>query len=143
MTYDLLSRKLYAAMVYYLDEAIGLFVEALKNRGNNMYENTLIVFISDNGGPVYVPGAANNFPLRGGKYGDFEGGVRGNAFVSGGYVPESARGSTFNGVVSIADWYTTFCRLAGADYIDRHAMATNVRLHEMGLDIPELPPVDG
>lgn len=33
------------------------------------------------------------------RYGDFEGGVRGNAFVSGGYVPAKAAGSTFNGVV--------------------------------------------
>ena len=45
--YDLLSRKLYAAMVYYLDEAIGKFVTALKKR--KMYKNTLIVFMSDNG----------------------------------------------------------------------------------------------
>ena len=46
-TYDLLSRKLYAAMVYFLDEAIGKIVDALQEK--NMYENTLLVFISDNG----------------------------------------------------------------------------------------------
>ena len=46
-TYDLLSRKLYAAMVYYLDEALGKMVDALKAK--KMYDNTLLVFISDNG----------------------------------------------------------------------------------------------
>ena len=33
------------------------------------------------------------------RYGDFEGGIRGNAFVTGGYVPKSAVGSRFNGLV--------------------------------------------
>lgn len=49
----------------------------------DMYDNTLIIFTSDNGGPIYEPGAASNHPLRGSKYNDWEGGVRTNAFVSG------------------------------------------------------------
>ena len=48
-----------------------------------MYDNTLIIFTSDNGGPIYEPGAASNHPLRGSKYNDWEGGVRTNAWVSG------------------------------------------------------------
>ena len=40
------------------------------------------------------------------------------AFLAGGVLPPSARGSTFGGVLSIADWYTTLCFLAGADPTD-------------------------
>lgn len=39
-----------------------------------MWNNTLLWFVSDNGGPIYAGG--NNFPMRGGKYSEFEGGVR-------------------------------------------------------------------
>ena len=38
-----------------------------------------------------------NFPLRGGKFYDFEGGVRSAAFVSGGYLPPAVRGSSTHG----------------------------------------------
>ena len=100
---DSQNRRLYAAMVLYLDEAVGALVAALKQKG--MWDNTILAFITDNGGPIYEPGAANNYPLRGGKYSDWEGGIRSNAFVSGGYIPADARGTTFSGVVSIADWY--------------------------------------
>jgi len=34
-----------------------------------MYDNTLIVFTADNGGPVYEPGSANNHPLKGRFFG--------------------------------------------------------------------------
>ena len=34
-----------------------------------------------------------------------------NAFVSGGFVPSARRGSSFDGLFSIADWYATFCDL--------------------------------
>merc|ERR1719454_1494604 len=100
-------------MVFYLDEAVGELVKAL--RGKGMWDNTLLVFVSDNGGPIYEPGAANNHPLRGGKLSDWEGGVRTNAFLSGGYVPPERRGSRFSGVISIADWYSTLSEIAGVD----------------------------
>ena len=67
---------------------------------------------------------ANNYPLRGGKYYSFEGGVRGTAFVSGGYLPEARRGQTLDGatqLLHIADWYSTFCYLAGVDPVDEEA----------------------
>ncbi len=57
------------------------------------------------GGPVYIPeSAANNYPLRGGKYSEFEGGIRSAAFVSGGLLPESVRGTQQAGIIHIADW---------------------------------------
>ena len=45
--YDISSRRLYAAMVYYLDEALGMMVKGLEKK--DMWDNTVLVFISDNG----------------------------------------------------------------------------------------------
>lgn len=112
-------RRQYAAMVQYMDTQIEKLVEALKAK--NMWENTLFVFMSDNGGPVYTPAAANNFPLKGGKLTDFEGGIRVNAFVSGGFLPKKARGRKVEELGYISDWYKTFCNLAGVDYKDKLA----------------------
>jgi arylsulfatase A-like enzyme len=50
-----------------IDASIGNITATLKAAG--MWEDTLLIFASDNGGPSLVDGAsfANNFPLRGGK----------------------------------------------------------------------------
>jgi len=67
-------RAQYAAMVAVLDDNIKNVTDALKAKG--MWDNTLMIFSSDNGGPIDVEeNAANNYPLRGGKYSEFEGGV--------------------------------------------------------------------
>jgi len=136
--FDSSNRRLYAAMTYYMDEAVGAVVSGLKARG--MWDDTLLVFASDNGGPIYEPGASNNYPLKGGKFNDFEGGVRTNAFISGGQIPVEKRGTVHTGVVSIADWYGTLCGIAGVEQEDRKAEAANPVLRAMGL--PELMPVD-
>jgi len=135
---DTQNRRLYAAMMIYMDEAVGELAEALKAKG--MWDNTLIIFSSDNGGPIYVPGSANNYPLRGGKFSDFEGGVRVNAFLSGGFIPHDKRGTVHSGVISIADWYGTLCELAGVNAFDHAAAEANEELRQRGL--PLLPAVD-
>jgi arylsulfatase A-like enzyme len=70
-------RKTYAAMLSALDDAVGRVLETL--RAKRLEENTLIFFISDNGGPI-MPGTtingSVNTPLRGGKRTTLEGGVR-------------------------------------------------------------------
>jgi len=133
------NRRYYAAMTLYLDDMVGKVVAALKAK--HMYDDTLIVFTADNGGPIYEPGSANNWPLKGGKYSDWEGGIRTNAFVSGGWVPEWRRGKKFDGVISIADWYATLSTIAGVDYFDKEAAEANRYLLEKQL--PPLHPVDG
>jgi hypothetical protein len=74
-------------MIRFMDEAVGNVTTAMKALG--LWNNTLLVFSADNGGEQ--GSAGNNFPLRGGKYTDFEGGVRVAAFATGGLVRRSAR----------------------------------------------------
>ncbi|MCB1693314.1 MAG: sulfatase-like hydrolase/transferase, partial [Pseudomonadales bacterium] len=66
--------RVYAAMVSALDDSVGAVVAELKSLG--MYENTLIVFMSDNGCASYVRGACSNAPLTGFKRYHQEGGIR-------------------------------------------------------------------
>ena len=64
-------RMTYHAMVKCLDDYVGKLVRQFREKG--MWDETLLWFSSDNGGPIYVGG--NNYPMRGGKYSEFEGGV--------------------------------------------------------------------
>ena len=66
------NRNTLLAMGKRMDDAIGKLVSRLKRDG--VFENTLLFFISDNGGPLAQ--TADNTPLRGGKHQDYEGGVR-------------------------------------------------------------------
>jgi len=124
------ARRLYAAMVNHLDTSIGKVVDALKAKG--LWDNLLLTFSSDNGGPIYGNGSAgaNNYPLRGGKVSNWEGGVRVNAFASGGLIPTAQRGTKRTGLTAGWDWYATYCALAGVDPEDKKAAAAN------------LPPID-
>lgn len=60
------------SFIEHLDEGIGKVIAALKATGQ--YDNTLIVFTSDNGG--HLPSLANNGPARDGKQSMYEGGLR-------------------------------------------------------------------
>lgn len=101
------------------DEVLANTTALLKAKG--MWENTLLVYTSDNGGPAGQASSGhsgNNFPLRGGKTNNFEGGVRVVSFVSGGFLPDSVRNSTRDGYIHAADWYPTLCSLAGVNASD-------------------------
>ena len=121
--------RLYQGMITAVDVAVANVTAALKAKG--MWDNALVIWTSDNGGPVYGKGGANNYPLRGGKISDWEGGFRVATAVSGGLVPAARRNATWTGVSHFADWYATFCALAGVDPTDTRAAAAG------------LPPVDG
>ena len=129
------ERLLVLAMLAAMDEAIGQVVDALKASGE--YDNTAIVFTTDNGGSVSHRGS--NLPLRGTKGTLWEGGTRGPAFVHSPLLPPEARGTTHEGagcsatpsphhlagLFHITDWMPTLASLAGV---------SKERVEELGMD---------
>lgn len=102
------KRRTYAAMVYAVDRGVGRLVEALNKTDTR--DNTLIVFLSDNGGKI--GGGSSNGPLRQGKGSVCEGGFRVPMFFCWpGHVPAGQR---FSHPVTALDFYPTFARPAGA-----------------------------
>lgn len=120
------QRMTYNCMAQIMDDGIGNITTALKAAG--LWDDTLLFFAADNGGWADNSGS-NNFPLRGSKVSDFEGGVRVVSFLAGGknVLPENVRGTRHTGLISIADWYGTLAYLVGVDPTD---------------DVPGIPPVD-
>ncbi len=76
------TNAVYAAMVESVDSAVGRVIDRLEATGQA--DDTLIIFTSDNGG--LDPRATDNAPLRQGKGGIYEGGVRVPLIV---HLPES------------------------------------------------------
>lgn len=107
----------YRGMLWLTDVYVGRLVDLLKAKG--MWANTLVVFSADNGGR----GDGLNYPYRGEKRTNYEGGMRVAAFVSGGLLPEVVRGTTSDIRFHIVDWYPTFCRLAGVPASDASPVA--------------------
>ena len=70
---DDVHRRIFAAMLGNLDDSVGAVLECL--RKNQLDENTLVFFLSDNGGPTREL-TSSNFPLRGEKGSMYEGGIR-------------------------------------------------------------------
>lgn len=107
-TYTDTKRHDYAAMVYSVDRGIKKLVDALTANGE--LNNTLIVFLSDNGGRTDQ--GALNTPLRGRKGDTFEGGFRVPMMMHwpGGNIPA---GATYDYNVSALDLYPTFVNAAG------------------------------
>ncbi|MFL3659155.1 MAG: arylsulfatase [Opitutales bacterium] len=65
------NRRIYAAMVDSMDQAVGKIIGSAQARDD--WENTLVLFFSDNGG---VGSVASNGEMRGNKLTQFQGGVR-------------------------------------------------------------------
>ena len=107
------KRRSLQAMVSVADNVTGQVVQLLKNKG--LWDNTIMIISADNGGAQCE---GSNYPLRGSKHSFFEGGVRSLAFANGGLIPDRMRGKSTQGFIHIADWYTTFCKLAGVDPSD-------------------------
>lgn len=104
---DSLGRKRYLSHMLALDENIGRLVESLERKG--LRDNTLIVFLSDNGGTINT--YANNQPLNGYKYMFGEGGIRiPILFSMPGMLPS---GKTISGLVSAMDVFPTILELVG------------------------------
>lgn len=107
-----IERATNAAMTRSIDDNVGKLIRELREKG--IYENTLIVFSNDNGGPVAMNGgnASNNSPLRGAKVMLYEGGIRVPMIF---HWPAMIRGKQVSQqVVSTLDWLPTFMDIADA-----------------------------
>ncbi len=100
-------RQMLAAMTWALDRAIGNVVDNLENQG--LMDNTLIFFVSDNGGAHN--NQSSNFPLKGFKGNKFEGGHRVPFFMVYG---DRYKGK-FDGLTSSLDMTATALTLGGVD----------------------------
>ena len=105
-------RKYYLANIHCLDDNIGRLLDALEAGG--LDENTMVVFISDNGGSPLT--GANNAPLAGGKYSLWEGGIRVPMAVS--WPGQVKKGVREDRVVSALDVLPTVARAAGVRLTD-------------------------
>ena len=112
------KRRTYAAMVHRLDVNIGMIMKSLDETG--LRENTCIVFISDNGGPV-DSNASINSPYNGQKGILLEGGIHVPYIMS--FPAKLPLGEEYNYPVTSLDITPTFIELAsgtsiGNDNID-------------------------
>jgi len=105
-------RDLYAAFLSTMDDNIGNLIQKLKDQG--IYENTIIVFQSDNGYSNEMRahgGGGNSGIYRGAKASLFEGGIRVPAAVS--WPARLPAGQVRNQVAVNADWMPTLAELCG------------------------------
>lgn len=114
------KNPIYAAMVKSLDMSVGRVLDALKSNG--VADNTLVFFISDNGGLTQRYNKhdkfTENLPLRRGKGSAYEGGVRVPAIAYWpGVTPAGAVSET---PIMTTDLYPTFLEAAGIEGDVRH-----------------------
>ena len=112
-------RATYAAMISYLDEQVGELIEKLKEI--NQYENTLIIFTSDNG-PSWVDHVDYKFFNSTGKFVNSRRTMKGSVSEGGIRVPMIASwpnkikaGSKSNHISAFYDFFETACDVAGID----------------------------
>ncbi|NRB63172.1 MAG: sulfatase [Saprospiraceae bacterium] len=119
------NNAVYAAMIEAMDIAIGDVLTRLDELG--LAQNTIVVFVSDNGGASEV---TSNAPLRAGKCFLYEGGIRVPLIVR---WPEHIQaGSVTNKPVSSTDFYPTILELAGlpleeGNHVDANSFAGLLR----------------
>jgi arylsulfatase A-like enzyme len=94
----------YAAMLEQMDAAVGRVITALEQNG--VASNTLVIFMSDNGGLSTAEGQpTSNLPLRGGKGWLYEGGIREPLFIRWPGVTQA--GTVCDVPVTSTDFYPT------------------------------------
>jgi arylsulfatase B len=105
-----IHRRIFAAMLGNLDDSVGAVMEQLRKSG--LEENTLVFFLSDNGGPTREL-TSSNAPLRGEKSSMYEGGLRVPFMAQWkGTLPE---GKVYEKPVSSLDIYATATANSGIE----------------------------
>ena len=112
----------YAAMVSYLDSQVGLIVEKLKKMG--IYENTIIIFSSDNG-PVTDGGSVSEFFGNAKPFNQGADHLKGSVYEGGIHVPliiswpgNIEKPGVSNHICAAWDIFPTICDISGSEYPD-------------------------
>ncbi|KAK9508587.1 hypothetical protein O3M35_006116 [Rhynocoris fuscipes] len=110
------NKQTYAAMVWELDQSVGRIVKALKKR--NMLDNTIIVFVSDNGAATegLHKNTGSNWPLKGEKTTPWEGALRTVACIWTRNLFKKNR--VLNNLMHLSDWLPTLYAAAGGDVVE-------------------------
>ncbi|MGV3540067.1 MAG: sulfatase-like hydrolase/transferase, partial [Rufibacter sp.] len=99
------DRQIYSGMVSCMDEGIGKILKTLEEL--NIDENTLVLFLSDNGAGM----AASSGGLRGAKFQEWDGGLRAPAIIK---WPKGFKGQrTINQVIGYVDVMPTLKEITG------------------------------
>ncbi|XP_067950981.1 arylsulfatase B-like [Watersipora subatra] len=116
-------RRKFLGLVGAFDDLVGATIRAL--RTSRLFENSIVIFTSDNGGPsadLDFPApfpfisVGNNYPLRGGKSSFYEGGTRSPTIYFNPKLPRRVRGSKRNFLMHISDWLPTTVEMADPTY---------------------------
>ena len=120
------SRRIICGMMRAVDDSLANMTSLYRSLGAEVWERTVIIFSTDNGGPTDEGGS--NAPLRGQKATSYEGGVRGVGWVGGG-LPAIRRGAVSRAMIHVSDLYPTIVHgIAGL---------------EVGVAADGTPPLDG
>ncbi|MEQ9406315.1 MAG: sulfatase [Fuerstiella sp.] len=107
---DDIHRRIFAAMLGHLDDSVGQVLTTLREL--DLERDTLVFFLSDNGGPTREL-TSSNLPLRGEKGSVYEGGIRVPFLVRWpGHIPANV---VYEPAVISLDMYATACAVAGAE----------------------------
>lgn len=114
------ARRTYCAMMSAMDDAIGAVLAKLDE--NKLTENTLVFFVSDNGGPPV--NASSNGVLRGNKAQTWEGGIRVPYLVQ--WKGRLPAGKTYDNPVIQLDFHPTVLAAAGIEAKDAKLDGVNL-----------------
>ncbi len=105
------AQRVYAGMVSALDDSVGAILDELDALG--LAENTIVIFLSDNGCAAYLPGICSAEPLAGGKLTYLEGGIRVPFLMR--WPARVEAGTEYATPVSSLDILPTLAQAAGAE----------------------------
>ncbi len=111
-------QRIYFGMIAALDDAVGRILDALEAHG--IADDTLVVFLSDNGCAAYFQGLCSCDPLSGGKLTYYEGGVRVPYLVR--WPGRISAGTRIDEPVSTLDVLPTLLAAAEAPFPDDTAL---------------------
>lgn len=113
------GHPIYAAMIETLDTNVGRVMQKVEELG--LDKNTIVFFMSDNGGLSTSEGSpTSNLPLRAGKGWMYEGGIREPMMIR--WPGSGSEGSLSDVPVTSTDFYPTILEMAGIELIPEQHM---------------------